>query len=508
MTSLATAPLVCSIEREVRDLPLHFDAPLPGWLDGSLLRTGPGVFELPADRVDHFFDGLGVVFSVTFCGRRQPPRFSLKVLKSTQAQESLESGRFEQLRFGRPRRGLAALGRFARLLSSGRPGGGFENACINILTLGNRWAVLGESNKVICFDPDTLDTTSVALVEGVPSRRLSMLTPHPAVCPANGHTYNLSYIFNRYRFVRYRALLEVEPVAEFRPPKNFYAHSIAATANHLIALNGAKTFELHRALIPTAPLADAIATSLEKMSIFLCDLRTNEIFDVPAKGIHAMHIANAYEEDHHVIIDTVEYRLIDQSPYDVFKLTPIQASPGSRGQSYRLANIDMSTRLVRRVLDPRRRVLLEERELGVDSLEFPQVAPWKQGLRHRYVYYVKGVEPNAVLAKFDTERNIETIWEHPGYAGEPILVSHTAAGGDEDDCVLISFVKSSDGSQTSCALVDGKTMKLLSRAQLPINLPWPPGFHGTWRPARASSSYDPQAISTAVFDQPGPEHPR
>ena len=40
-------------------LKLHVDGELPSWLSGSLLRVGPGIFDVGGQKLGHLFDGLG-----------------------------------------------------------------------------------------------------------------------------------------------------------------------------------------------------------------------------------------------------------------------------------------------------------------------------------------------------------------------------------------------------------------------------------------------------------------
>src|SRR4051794_34559312 len=55
-----------SLEDEVVVDALPVSGELPGWLSGSLLRTGPAKFEAGPDRMRHWFDGLAMLHRFTF----------------------------------------------------------------------------------------------------------------------------------------------------------------------------------------------------------------------------------------------------------------------------------------------------------------------------------------------------------------------------------------------------------------------------------------------------------
>ena len=55
-----------SLEEEVVHDSLSVAGELPGWLSGSLLRTGPAKFEAGTRRFNHWFDGLAMLHRFTF----------------------------------------------------------------------------------------------------------------------------------------------------------------------------------------------------------------------------------------------------------------------------------------------------------------------------------------------------------------------------------------------------------------------------------------------------------
>lgn len=39
---------------------------IPGWLQGTLLRNGPGIFSVGDTSYQHWFDGMAIMHSFTF----------------------------------------------------------------------------------------------------------------------------------------------------------------------------------------------------------------------------------------------------------------------------------------------------------------------------------------------------------------------------------------------------------------------------------------------------------
>ncbi|MCL4287316.1 MAG: carotenoid oxygenase family protein, partial [Thermoleophilia bacterium] len=57
-----------TLERETRIEALPVEGEIPGWLGGSLLRTGPARFEVGARELSHWFDGLAMLHRFGFAG--------------------------------------------------------------------------------------------------------------------------------------------------------------------------------------------------------------------------------------------------------------------------------------------------------------------------------------------------------------------------------------------------------------------------------------------------------
>ena len=55
-----------TLEEETRIDALPVEGEMPGWLHGSLLRTGPAKFEVGEQQMNHWFDGLAMLHRFGF----------------------------------------------------------------------------------------------------------------------------------------------------------------------------------------------------------------------------------------------------------------------------------------------------------------------------------------------------------------------------------------------------------------------------------------------------------
>ena len=122
-----------TLEQEVVVDELPLGGELPPWLSGSLLRTGPAKFEIGAQRMRHWFDGLAMLhrFTVDEGGVSYGNRF----LESRSYRSAREQGRMVYGEFATdPCRSL-----FKRVQTLFSPGALPDNANINVARLGQRW---------------------------------------------------------------------------------------------------------------------------------------------------------------------------------------------------------------------------------------------------------------------------------------------------------------------------------------------------------------------------------
>lgn len=77
-------------ESECEELELSVEGELPTWLSGSLVRNGPGKFEVGGERVAHWFDGLAMLRKFRFAD--DEVTYSNRFLRTETYRKAVEEG--------------------------------------------------------------------------------------------------------------------------------------------------------------------------------------------------------------------------------------------------------------------------------------------------------------------------------------------------------------------------------------------------------------------------------
>lgn len=115
--------------------------------------------------------------------------------------------------------------------------------------------------------------------------------------------------------------------------------------------------------------------------------------------------------------------------------------------------------------------------------ELPRINQLFTGKPYRYVYIVRAVPGRFfdALLKLDlTGKEQVAIWEEACTSpSEPVFVPRPGANpDDEDDGVVLSVILDQRAKKSFFLVLDGKTLKELGRAHLPIHIPL--SFHGNY----------------------------
>src|SRR5258708_28777239 len=111
-------------EIEISHLPVS--GQLPYWLSGTLVRNGPGRFEVGTQQYHHWFDGLAMLHGFTL--RNGSVTYTNKYLRSRDYMESMAAGTIKYSEFATdPCRTI-----FQRVLAMFVPAPATDNANVNI----------------------------------------------------------------------------------------------------------------------------------------------------------------------------------------------------------------------------------------------------------------------------------------------------------------------------------------------------------------------------------------
>jgi len=469
---------------------LPVEGSLPDWLMGSLLRNGPGAFSFPeGSAVDHWFDGLAMVYRFTFDpgGRPRPGdggdavHYRNRFLR-TDAYGAARSGAFE----GGFATGETTLrGRLAAFL--GEP---YDNTNIVVERVGDAYLALTESPRWVELDPDTLDTEGRVQYDGdAPTGQLACA--HLKRDPATGTLLNVETAFGRtseYHVHAVPAPGERRHVGSVGTDAPSYMHSFALTPRYVVLTEFPLRLDPLRFLRPgrQAPFIEQFEWEPERGTrVVVIDRTTGEVIAEPVTDpVFGFHHVNAFERDGgtEVVFDleTVpDATAIDSLYLDSVRAGDLDAIAG------RLERFTVDLGGARGTGRYRPGEASVERETRfADGTGLPTVSPARWCREHRYVYAMRMDQPATGWArgvmKHDTRTGGTTVFaDGADYFGEPIFVP-APDGEHEDDGAVLTVGLDAGADRSRLLVLDGATFEERARATLPHAVPF--DFHGRYFP--------------------------
>ncbi len=477
-----------TLEREVVVDELALSGALPGWLQGSLLRTGPAKFEVGGtaaagggQRMRHWFDGLAMLHRFTIDGGRVS--YGNRFLDSRSYRAAREQGRIAYPEFATdPCRSL-----FKRVQTVFSAGSNLsDNANVNVARLGERFVAMTETPLPVQFDPHTLQTAGVRPFQA-PGH---LTTAHPHLDRASGGMLNYAAKLGARSSYRFFALepsraggqaLTPRLIASLPVKKPAYMHSFGLTERWLVLAEFPFVVNPLALALSGRPYIENYRWEPDLGTRFtLVDRASGEtVTGFQAEPCFAFHHVNAYEDGDEVVVDLCAYA--DAGVIEDLYLERLRA-----GKPIATAEL---TRFRLRV--PPKGVRVDDRavtreRLADADIELPRINYARCNERpYRYVWGV-GSGPGGWLeriVKIDTATHSTLSWSQPGcYPGEPVFVARPQAASspegeaEEDDGVLLSVVLDASAGTSFLLVLDAGDLSELARAQAPHHIPF--GFHG------------------------------
>ncbi|XP_070560964.1 retinoid isomerohydrolase-like isoform X1 [Ptychodera flava] len=498
---------------------------IPDWLDGSLLRNGPGKFEVGDDEYKHWFDGLALIHRFNFRGGRVT--YQNKFLRSDAYNKAMKYNRIILSEFGTlgipdPCRNI--LERFASYFV---PLNITDNDLINIFTIGDDLYACTET----CFfrkltNIETLDFDKKKINQ---FKTLGVLTAsaHPHV-DRDGVTYNMasSYIGGSwYNIVRYEPVKSDDPskhariVGSIRAKnclKPSYYHSFGMSENYFVFLEQPLYVNLKK--LATSQLRNsAICTCMEfdkegKAYFHVMEKRTGKVLSIKyeAEGFFGMHVINCFEEGGHVVFDMCCYKddeLLQKFYLDYLRngdpsgkrffcasisqrfVLPLNIDKTTTPRGQNLVTLKDST--AKAVLQKDGSVFLTPEQLSDAITDMPRIN-YEQynGRPYSYFYgvaaYRRGDFTNA-LVKVNVKRKSTIMWhENDCYPSEPVFVASPGAVA-EDDGVIVSTVINTRTKRAFLLVLDAADFSEIARAVVPEEVDCPVSFHALYVPNMSPS---------------------
>ncbi len=447
---------------------------MPAWLEGTLVRNGPGQMQVGERRFRHWFDGFAMLHAFSFANGSVS--YTGKFLETRARAEAEAEGRITFTEFATdPCRSLfaRAMALFTHRVT--------DNAKVSIGHFADRFLAMTETAIQVEFDPETLKRVGVFTYEDAEVGQ--MTTAHPHI--VDGAMYNVVTRFgpaSQVRAYRVDASLRRERLASVGVSKPSYMHSFAITPNYLIVTAFPFVVNPLALLFWLRPFIENFAWEPQRGTpILVFDRHTGRLVGRhEAEPFFGFHHVNAFERGSELVLDIVAYPDADiVTHYYLERLT----APDLRLPHGRLTRFTV----------PLEGGSVRSEVLSEACIELPRIDYEGYNMRpeQRYVYGI-GLQPGGEggfydqLIKIDTQSGSTRTWHAPEcFPGEPVFAPAPERRG-EDDGVLLSVVLDAADGRSFLLVLDAHDLQEVARATLPQALMI--GFHGAFVPSDPGSA--------------------
>ncbi|KAL6097998.1 bco1 [Pungitius sinensis] len=496
---------------------------IPSWLQGTLLRNGPGMFSVGVTSYNHWFDGMAIMKS--FAIKDGEVTYRSRFLESDTYKVNKAANRIVVSEMGTmayPDPSKNFIVKAITFLNHTVPDF-TDNGASNFIKYGNDYYATSETNYIRKIDPVTLETQDkVDYMKYLP---VNLASSHPHY-DKEGNAYNFGTSIAEKAKTKY-ILFKVPAVSETDQAKDgpalkkvevlctvpcrslltpSYYHSFGLTVNYFIFIE--QPLKLDILKMATAYMRGVNWASCLKFSpeentlIHLIDRKTGKVVDTKyyTGAMVVYHHVNAFEDDGHVIVDVIAYK--DNSLYDAFYLNRMKENSGSEDDSYTKPSykrfvlpihpdkgVAVGEDLVKlkyttaSAVKEKEGKLMCQAEVLCGGFELPRMNYNFNGKKHRFVYGCS-VEKCAVakeIAKFDTETKTRLHWSEDNcLPSEPVFIPRPNGESEDDGVVLATVINSNPGQSSFFLILDGRTFKEVARAY--VNTALNRDMHGFFIP--------------------------
>lgn len=443
-------------ERSVDELPVA--GTMPEWLQGSLLRIGPGRYEVGKRTVNHWFDGLSMIHRFGFAGGRVS--YANKLLETRASRAAAESGEISYSEFATdPCRSIfkRAQAFFSPKIS--------DNANVNMTRLGEDVVAMTETPLPVIFDAKTLESAGVA--SPAPGQHT---TAHPHLDPETREGFFYAVKFGprtSYRLYARPDAKRQREIAKLPVSRPAYMHSFGMTERYAVLTECplvVNPLDLARA---KRPFIENYNWEPERGTPFIViDRRTGELAArVDSEPFFCFHHVNAFEDGDELVVDLAAYD--DDEVVRALYLDRLRAGAPIPVPELRRYRVPLGGSEARR-------------ETIAPGFELPRINYRRHnGRPYRFAYGNNATEGAAFITQIQKGDVVDggvTAWSEPGcFPGEPVFVAAPDEQA-EDDGVVLSVVLDATAERSFLLVLDARDLSEIARAEAPHAVPF--GFHG------------------------------
>lgn len=430
---------------------------MPEGLNGTFYRNGPAIHERGGRRLNHWFDGDGMI---------QAFRISAKgvshVGRTVQTENYLRNEKEERF----------TAGGFGTKISNPASLSGPDSVNVantSVLPLNGELLALWEGGSAYAMDRDTLETRGPKVwqagLEGMP------FSAHPKV-ETNGTVWNFGQDVIGQRLIIYKISPQgnLDKVSLLKDVPGGMIHDFCITDRHLIfvapSFRAVRTSETYLDRFKWQPGQAQRVIVVDKD-----DFEQRRDFELPP-GFQ-FHYGNAYTDkngDIHFSVCTGDASFVLHGAVDVM-----------HGRTPRVTG----TNLCHVVLKSNGNAKITQTIEELGDHEFPQFNPRYLGQKNRYLYTVGKTPEGSLVQSALLKHDMETgaIQTHD-YGSETLVEEHLFIPKEntttEDDGWLIGTTLNTRSKVTSVNVLEAAHISdgPIATFELPYALPL--GFHGAW----------------------------
>uniref|UniRef100_A0AAY3ZV45 Retinoid isomerohydrolase n=1 Tax=Denticeps clupeoides TaxID=299321 RepID=A0AAY3ZV45_9TELE len=502
-------------------LPATITGRIPSFLRGSLLRLGPGLFEVGSEPFLHLFDGQAMIHKFDF--NNGQVTYLRKFVKTDAYVRAMVEKRVVITEFGTIAYPDPCKNIFSRFFSYFKGVEITDNCLVNVYPIGEDFYAVTETNYMTKVNVDTLET--LKKVDMCDYVNINGVTAHPHIEP-DGTVYNIGNCMGKgaslaYNIVRIpptqkdksdpieksRVVVQFPSAERFKPS---YVHSFGMTENHFVFVETPVKINLLKFLgawsVRGTNYMDCFESDEEKGTwLHLAKKDPGEYIDLKFRtsSMGLFHHINCYEDQGFVVVDLCAWKgyefvynylwlanlradweevkknaLIAPQPEVRRYVLPLD--PYKEEQGKNLVSLPYTTATA--VMGADDTIWLEPEVLFSgprQAFEFPQIN-YKKNNGKNYTYaYALGLNnfiPDRIC-KLNVKTKETWVWQEPeSYPSEPIFVQ-TPDGVDEDDGVLLTVVVAPSAVRPTYMLIlNAKDLSEIARAE--VDIITPVTFHG------------------------------
>lgn len=445
-----------SLSVETPNTKLKATAEMPKWLNGTLVRNGPALFNIGQTYVPHWFDGLAMLHAFRFVDGEVV--YQNKFLRSSAYEKVMVEKSLDFPGFGQS----GAKQEVAFI----------PNANINVANFADRCVALTEIPLPVIFDLETLDTIGRFHYGDTLPKSHIWECAHPHYDSKTGDVINYHVqFFPQAKYVVYsmkKGSNVRETIAEIPVAKPAYMHSFGLTANYVILVEFPLFIDPQDLLKGGSFSSHYKWDGAKHMRILVINRKTKELAgQYLAEPIFAWHHINSFEENGTLVLDMAGYS-------DARTFT----SPEGNGDPEQ----NRMGRFIRYTVNLESKKVVKE-QVG-PAIEMPRIHyDAYNGKPYNFVYGyddthdLKDLKRRA-LVKVDTKTKHSILWSVDGcIADEPVFVARPGAT-IEDDGVVLACVLDTNARKSFLLILDAKHFKEIARVEVPHHIPY--GLHGEY----------------------------